>query len=173
MYRPFLNLRKKKKPLKLVEDVNLVRIRQVAFKSNETEALRLIKDGPDSRDETLRNQRSNNVKPPPFCFVCNDFVSKHFFGDCEKFESLTDERKKRAVIDAGRCLNCLSLGHAVKNCPFPSKCRRCGPKFGSKHACARYESYAQSRCVDVGAAGAENSRLSNVLDSDNITTEKN
>ena len=134
---------------------NLVCVRQVAFESKETEALRTIKDGPVSRDETLRNQRSYNVKSPPFCFVCNDSLSKHFLGDCDKFKSMTDERKKRAVIEAGRCLNCLSLGHVVKNCPLASKCRRCGAKSGSKHAGALHESCAQSRCVDVGAAGAE------------------
>ena len=61
----------------------------------------------------------------------------------------------------------------VKNCPLPSKCRRCGPKSGSKHAGALHESYAQSRCVDVEAAGAESSGSSNVLDNDNITTERN
>ena len=152
---------------------NSVRVRQVAFESNETEALCTIKNGPVSRDGTLRNQRSYNAKPPPFCFVCNDSVSKHFLGDCDKFKSMTDERKRRAVIEAGRCLNCLSLGHVVKNCPLPSKCRRCGPKSGSKHAGALHESYAQSRCVDVGAAGVENSGSSNVLDNDNINTERN
>ena len=67
---------------------NLVRVRQVAFECNKTEALRTIKDGPVSRDGTLRNQRSYNAKPPPFCFECNHSVSKHFLGDCYKFKSI-------------------------------------------------------------------------------------
>ena len=61
----------------------------------------------------------------------------------------------------------------VNNCLLPLKCRRCGPKSGSKHAYAPQESYAQSRCVDVGAAGAEYSGSYNVLNNDDITTEKN
>ena len=168
MHRPFLNLRKKK-TRETSGGRNFVHVGQVAFESNETEALRSIKDGPVSRDGTLRNQRSYNAKTLHFA-SCAMTVSKHFLGNCDKFESMTDERKRRAVVEAGRCLNCLSLGHVVKNCNLPSKCRRCGPKSGSNHAGALHESYAQSRCVDVGA---ENNVSFNVLDNDNITIERN
>ena len=97
--------------------------------------------GPDLRNNSGGNQRPQLTKPPPLCFVCNDSVSKHFLGDCETFKTFTNERKKRVVVGAGRCINCLSLDHMVRNCMAPSKCRRCGPARSSKHAGALHELY--------------------------------
>ena len=131
-----------------------VRVRQVAVESNQT---------PDAQTnpratESQNNLQSRNQKPPPLCFVCHDSVSRHFLGECQTFKNLSNDRKKRTVTDAGRCLNCLSLGHVVRNCMFPSKCRRCGPKPTNKHAGVLHEFYFQSRSVNDGAAEIEKSR---------------
>ena len=58
-------------------------------------------------------------------------------------------------MGSGRCLNCLSLGHVVRNCAFPSKCRRRGPKFHSKHAGALHESFVPVSSVAGGVAKSE------------------
>ena len=107
-----------------------------------------------------RKSEASADKPHPLCFVRNDSVSKHFLGDCKTFKTFTNERKKRVVVGAGRCLNCFSLGHMVRNCMTLSKCRRCGPACSSKHAGALHELYVPS-CV-----GSENesSGLSKVID---------
>ena len=60
-------------------------------------------------------------------------------------------------MGSGRCLNCLSLGHVVRNWAFPSKCRRCGPKFHSKHAGALHESFVPVSSVAGGVAKSEQS----------------
>ena len=100
------------------------------------------------------------TKSLPLCFICSGSNSRHFIGDCKLFKSFSNECKKRSVIDAGRCLNCLALGHVARNCSFPSKCRKCGPKAGNKHATVLHESYgktsyAKTISVDVWAAEAE------------------
>ena len=63
----------------------------------------------------------NSGRPSPICFVCNDPKLRHYLGECKKFQTLTNENKCRAVIDAGRCFNCLSTDHIAKNCPKGSK----------------------------------------------------
>ena len=95
------------------------------------------------------------TKSLPLCFICSGSNSRHFIGDCELFKSFSNECKKRSIIDAGRCLNCLALGHVARNCSFPSKCRKSGTKAGNKHATVLHESYAKTISVDVGAAEAE------------------
>ena len=85
-------------------------------------------------------------------------MSKHFLGDCETFKTFTNNRKKRVVVGAGRCLNCLSLDHMVRNCMAPSKCRRCGPACSSKHAGALHELYVRS-CVGSGNGSSSLSKV--------------
>ena len=94
--------------------------------------------------------------------MCSDSVSRHFLGDCKTFATFAIERKYSFVVGAGRCLNCFSLGHMVRNCMAPSKCRRCGPACSSKHAGALHKLYAPSR---VGS-GNGSSRLSKVIDNE-------
>ena len=94
--------------------------------------------------------------------MCSDSESKHFPGDYETFKIFANERKRRVVVGAGRCLNCLSLGHTVRNCMAPLKCRMCGPTCSSKHAGALHELYVRSR---VGS-GNGSSGLSKVIDTE-------
>ena len=47
----------------------------------------------------------------------------------------------KTVIEAKRCLNCLSLDHIVRNCPRSTKCRKCGPRSQNKHATALHECF--------------------------------
>ena len=104
-----------------------VRVRQVEVKAPVVQTSQTNNKGPDLRNNSGGNQRPQLTKPPLPCFVCNDSVSKHILGDCKTFNTFTNARKKRVVVGAGRCLNCLSLGHTVRNCMSLSKCRRCGP----------------------------------------------
>ena len=94
-----------------------------------------------------RNQRSP-AKSPPECFLC---AEKHYLADSAKFKALSNHLKRQTVIDSGRCLNCLSLGHPVRNCAHQSKCRKCRPDSKTKHATALHDCYATPR--NVWAAG--------------------
>ena len=81
-------------------------------------------------------------KSPPLCFVCAKSNSKHFLGECEKFMALSLTARRQTVIEAKRCLNCLSVYHFVRDCSRPSKCRKCGPNnYESKHATALHDFY--------------------------------
>ena len=60
------------------------------------------------------------------------------------------KERRRTVITAGRCLNCLSTGHLARNCHFQCKCRKCGPNCRAKHSSAIHDCYESQT---VGAAG--------------------
>ena len=49
-------------------------------------------------------------------------------------------------------LNCLSVGHFVRDCQLHSKCCKCGPKYKSKHSGAVHKFYSGSTSVNLGAA---------------------
>ena len=139
-----------------------VSVGQVAVKAPLLQALQINNKGSDLRNNSGGNQRPQLTKPSPLFFVCNDFGSKHFLGDCETFKTFANECKKRVDVSAGRCLNCLSLGHVVRNCMASLKCRRCGPACSSKHDGALHELYVRSR---VGS-GNGSSGLSKVIDTE-------
>ena len=82
-------------------------------------------------------------KPAPTCFVCMRPELKHFLADCEVFKSYSDKLKRQTVMDAKRCLNCLSLQHFVRDCPHPSKCRKCSPNCQNKHSGALHDYYVE------------------------------
>ena len=80
----------------------------------------------------------------------------------KRLKPLQTNTKKRVVVGAGQCLNCISLGHMVRNWMAPLMCRRCGSSCSSKHAGARYELCVWSR---VGG-GNGSSGLSKVIDTE-------
>jgi len=51
----------------------------------------------------------------------------------KKLKAYSPETKRQTVITAKWCLNCSSLEHFVRECPYPSKCRKCGPD-SKKHS---------------------------------------
>ena len=51
--------------------------------------------------------------------------ANHFLPDCDKFNSFAPHQKRKTVVDANRCLNCLSRGHYARECKQSSKCRQC------------------------------------------------
>ena len=138
----FLNRMIKKKSRESGIGCSSVRVRQVVVKAPVVQTSQTTDKG---HSNSRGNQSSQLTKPPPLCFVCNDSVSIHFLGVCETFKIFANERKKRVVVGAGRCLNCLSLGHMVRNCMAPSRRRRCGPACSSKHVGELHELYVQSR----------------------------
>ena len=107
-------------------------------------------------------------KKPPVCFVCSRVDGgRHYLGDCKRFTQFSAKEKRQAVISAGRCLNCLSTEHLVRDCACRSKCRSCGPQFKIKHAIALHACYATET---VGAANREVSDTApqSVQENDNI-----
>ena len=61
--------------------------------------------------------------------------------DCEIFKDISPKSRRQTVIEAKRCLNCLSLDHIVRNCSRSTKCRECGPRSQNKHATALHECF--------------------------------
>ena len=98
--------------------------------------------GPHLSTSCARPGASGKDKPPPKCFVCSRPDSKHFLADCKTFSTMSPKANRQTVIDAKRCLNCLSLDHFVRDCARPSRCRECGPNNQNKHATALHECFA-------------------------------
>ena len=99
-----------------------------------------------SEKKTNASEKTSNYKRfkdklPPSCFVCDRLEVKHFLADCEKFKTYSPRVKRQTVMDAKRCLNCLSVEHFVRDCPYPSKCRKCGSGCQNKHSGALRECY--------------------------------
>ena len=93
-----------------------------------------------AHEKTSTYKRFKN-KPPPSCFVCARLEVKHFLPDCEKFKAYSPRVKLQTVMDAKRCLICLSVEHFVRDCPYPSKCRKCGSGCQNKHSGALHDCY--------------------------------
>ena len=145
-----------------------LRVRQVAVIGERPGARSAETVGESSRS---CSKTQHSTKPPPVCFVCNDPRSKHFLTDCEQFKSKTPEQKRKTVIDAARCFNCLSLGHFSRECTSSSKCRLCGPHFGPKHSTALHDLYVRSDSVNLGAASAGHCQTSVMADAGKKQTE--
>ena len=147
----FLNLTIKIEQVGLATDIMALRVRQVAVSGERPGARSVETVGESSRS---CNKTQHSTKPPPVCFVCNDPRSKYFLTDYEQFKSKTPEQKRKTVINAARCFNCLSLGHFSRECTSLSKCRLCGLHFGPKHSTALHDLYVNSDSVNFGAANA-------------------
>ena len=113
---------------------------QDARASLEIALTRNSKTGDKALNKRPLTQRSVKDKLAPTCFVCLPAYLKHFRGDCEKFKTCTPRSERQIVTDAKRCFNCLSLKHFVRECPYPSKCRKCGPSSQNNHTGALHES---------------------------------
>ena len=72
---------------------------------------------------------------------------------------MTGQQQRKTVIDANRCLNCLSRGHLARNCNQISKCRQCGPNSRNKHATALHEACAADAPTLGAASGGQNASV--------------
>ena len=116
---------------------------------------------PDKQGNSSKRWSKVSVKSPPNCFLCANEKLKHFLGDYAKFKKLSIADKKKKVIESGRCLNCLSVGHFVRNCELHSKCHKCEPKYKNKHSGVLHQFYSRSTSVNVGAAKPVRTEKSN------------
>ena len=138
------------------------RVRQVAVKSKPTS---LTLTGSFNKRESVVSDKTQCAykrfltTPPPNCFIRNHSSSKHFLADCKKFANLSIDCKRQMIINAGRCLNCLSLGHLARDCAFPLKCRKWVPNFEHKHSSILHHLYKQSNSVNFGAAEVNRCRV--------------
>ena len=119
--------------------LTLLSCRQVTFSTGVTKKWASINPthttAPNEK-KTNANEKTTNCKrfkdkPPESCFVCARPEVKHFLADCEKFKTYSSRVKRQTVMDAKLCLKCLSVEYFVRDCPYPSKCRKCdsGAKF--------------------------------------------
>ena len=75
------------------------------------------------------------------------------------FKTYLPQVKRKIVMDAKRCLDCLSIQHFVRDCPYPSKCRKCGSGYQNKHFGALQECYG-AKIFGVAELTAETEPLS-------------
>ena len=128
-----------------------VRVRQVAVKSNDGAGTETTSTPHFAGEANDKERNARGSKPAPLCFVCNNSTSKHFLANCPKFRCLSDHDKRQTVMKAGRCLNCLAIGHYARQCSFKCKCFICGPDSKNKHAGALHE-YFLKKSDNLGAA---------------------
>ena len=144
--------------------VGAVRVRRTAFTTANDSHVTLNKHDSVLPSVATNNKRSLS-RPLPDCFVC---AEKHYLVDCDKFKVLPNNFKRQTVVDSGRCLNCLSVGHNVRNCGFPCKCRKCRPNYHVKHAIALHDCYQSPSAVSDGAADLSRSVSVHQSDSEQV-----
>ena len=85
--------------------------------------------------------------------------------DCKIFKDLSPKSRRQTVIEAKRCLNCLSLDHIVRNCPRSTKCRKCELRSQNKHATALHKCFIlpNTGAADKGSdePGSKNETIQN------------
>ena len=84
----------------------------------------------NGRAQTISESKRETALPnkrPLICFVCSQDGERYYLADCSKFLWLSHREKRRTVVAAGRCLNCLSTEHFVRDYSSRLKCRTCGP----------------------------------------------
>ena len=107
-------------------------------------------------DEKLLSYRRSINKPLPTCFECVKLNSKHYLAACETFKADSPEIKRKTVIEAKRCINCLSLEHFTHvSVLMHLKCRKCGLNFQNKHDAAHHECYNE---VKIAFAASKNAK---------------
>ena len=151
----FFKNNQKDKPRDFKSVRNSFGVRQVAIKSKPTTLMLTgssTKREPEVRDKTQRAYKRSPTRAPPNCFICIDSRYKHFLVDCERFANLTIDGKRQMIINAGRRLNCLSLGHRARDYAGPSKFRKCGRNFEHNYASALHVLYKQTNSVNFGTA---------------------
>ena len=85
----------------------------------------------------------------------------------KRFTQFSAKEKRQAVISAGRCLNCLSTEHVVRDCASRSKCRSCGLQFKIKHATALHACFA-TEAVRAANREVNDTAPQSVQENDNI-----
>ena len=58
--------------------------------------------------------------------VCGYCSEQHLLGRCPKFRALTPQEKRDWLGSKGRCYSCFQIGHNLRTCPRPLKCKKCG-----------------------------------------------
>ena len=101
--------------------------------STSSNSVRPAKHENDAANVKISDYKRAKDKPAPTCFGCMRPELKHFLANCEVFKSYSNNLERETVMDAKRCLNCLSVEHFVRDYPHPSKCRKCIPNCQNKH----------------------------------------
>ena len=118
---------------------NTVRVRHAAITSiSDVKRTAQAERSSNNVNTFIPRNQQLSAKPKPDCFVC---AKKHYLADCDQFKILPDYQKKQTILDAGRCLNCLSLRHTVRNCMHQSKCCKCQRDYRFKHASVLHDYY--------------------------------
>ncbi|KAJ8361723.1 hypothetical protein AAFF_G00429530 [Aldrovandia affinis] len=65
---------------------------------------------------------SRESKRPVECICCKE---KHFIYKCERFTAMSQEEKKRFILDNRMCYGCLRVGHVAKECKKRATCNIC------------------------------------------------
>ena len=117
---------------------------------------------PAKHENNAANVKTSDLKhakdkPAPTCFVCMRPELKHFLADCQVFKSYSDKLKRQTVMEAKSCLNCLSVKHFVRDCPHPSKCRKCLLNCQNKHSGMLHDYYVEGSKTEESIKTGSNS----------------
>ncbi|XP_032690349.1 uncharacterized protein LOC116853391 [Odontomachus brunneus] len=87
------------------------------------------------------------TSPDPACPICK---ARHFFSECQTFVRGSVSQRRELVRKHGRCFNCLSQGHSVRECKSKYSCRNCQARHHTLlHTSQRPEAHEANDSVIV------------------------
>lgn len=111
--------------------------------------------GHNNQTYTVRNETQYQSRVSYVCPLCSDSKPLYF---CEKFKGMDITQRRSFVMRNGQyCLCCLSVGHRVVDCKYPT-CNRC-PEDSRKHhkfICLKEGASTSKRGEVVTTTGGKN-----------------
>lgn len=97
---------------------------------------------------------SSFVSNTDTCLIC---AEPHFVTKCPRFLELSSKARHSTAKRLGLCLNCLRLGHRLKNCKSAGTCRECKSKH---HTLLHFEYRSRSPGAHVDTGDSSTSEVS-------------
>ncbi|XP_032684056.1 uncharacterized protein LOC116850187 [Odontomachus brunneus] len=97
------------------------------------------------------------ASPDSACPICK---ARHFFSACQTFVRGSVSQRRELVRKHGRCFNCLSQGHSVRECKSKYSCRNCQARHHTLlHTSQRPEAQEANNSVIVQPSSNGNSSV--------------
>lgn len=106
--------------------------KQTGLKSFATTSSSQTQNVPTNAKNSIHNNSSSGFNKRKFnytCYICNKNHHKIF--NCLSLLKLSIQDRINRVKEANACLNCLNVGHNLKDCVVSSSCKLCNHKHNT------------------------------------------
>lgn len=125
-----------------------------------------VKPNPSHRKPgTKETSYTHLITEKKKCPACD---GKHFVVGCKRYQQLTTNDRWKVIKAAGRCTNCFSSNHMVKNCVNKNRCFKCK----SKHHTSLHDGSDNGVAAKQPSYNKQHTEKSNALTSNALETDR-